>query len=173
MRSPFLDNDLVSLAFQAPEACQDLKTSLRFIEKGDRSLAGIPTDRGVVLSSFPLRGMARRWVRTLTKKGEYAFDYGMPPWLARLDKSLAVLRLEKLFLGRHKYYHFRVWYRRELKKYVMSIILDPRTLKRPYLRGNNLEKMVQAHIGGLDNYTQEIHWILTSELIQRHLIEKG
>lgn len=173
MRSPFLDNELVSLAFQAPDACRDLKASLQFIRQGDRSLARIPTDRGVVMSSPPFRGMARRWILTLTKKGEYAFDYGMPPWLARLDKALSAIRMEKLFLGRHKYYHFRIWYRHELKKYIQSIILDPRTLQRPYLKGRNLETMVQAHIAGMDNYTQEIHWVLTSELLQRHLIEKS
>jgi asparagine synthase (glutamine-hydrolysing) len=172
-RSPFLDNDLVSLAFQAPAACQDLRTSLRFIGLGDRSLARIPTDRGFLLSSNPLRGTARRWVQGLTKKAEYAYDYGMPPWLAKLDHALSAFHLEKLFLGRHKYYHFRVWYRHELKNYVRSILLDPRTLKRPYLNGPRLEKMVQDHLGGRDNYTQEIHWVLTSELIQRLLIEKG
>ena len=173
IRSPFLDNDLVSLAFQAPDSCRDLRTSLRFIYDGDRSLARIPTDRGFTLSSTPLIGTARRLVQAFTKKAEYAYDYGMPQWLTKLDNTLSAIHLEKFFLGRHKYYHFRVWYRNELKNYVKNIILDSRTLKRPYLKGNNLEKMVNAHINGLNNYTQEIHWVLTSELIQRHLIEKS
>jgi asparagine synthase (glutamine-hydrolysing) len=172
VRSPFLDNDLVSLAFQAPEACRDLGTSLRFIGEGDRALAKIPTDMGVSLSPAPLLGRTRRLVQTFTKKAEYAYDYGMPRWLTRLDRALSALRLERLFLGRHKYYHFRTWYRRELRNYVQSVLLDPRTLQRPYLNGPHLEKMVQAHIAGRDNFTQEIHWVLTSELIQRLLIEK-
>jgi asparagine synthase (glutamine-hydrolysing) len=172
VRSPFLDNQLVSLAFQAPDSCRDLRTSFRFIDEGDRSLAKIPTDRGFTLSSNPLIGTSRRLVQAFTKKAEYAYDYGMPQWLTRLDNTLAALHLENLFLGRHKYYHFRVWYRHELKNYVKNIILDSRTLKRPYLKGNELEKLVQAHISGLNNYTQEIHWILTSELLQRHFIEK-
>jgi asparagine synthase (glutamine-hydrolysing) len=173
VRSPFLDNELIGLAFQAPDPCRDLKTSLRFIQKGDPSLAKLPTDRGLALSSIPLRGTARRLFQGLTKRAEYAYDYGMPQGLAKLDHALSFLHLEKLFLGRHKYYHFRIWYRRELKNYVQSIVLDPRTLRRPYLRADDLEKMVQAHISGRGNYTQEIHWILTSELIQRHLIEKS
>jgi asparagine synthase (glutamine-hydrolysing) len=173
VRSPFLDNDLVALAFQAPDPCRDLKTSLRFIEEGDPSLARIPTDMGVTLSSRSLLGMARRGFQTFTKRAEYAYDYGMPRWLAKMDHALSPLHLEKLFLGRHKYYHFRIWYRNELRNYVQSLVLDPRTLKRPYFRGANLEKMVQAHINGLHNHTQEIHWILTSELIQRHLVEKA
>jgi asparagine synthase (glutamine-hydrolysing) len=172
VRSPFLDNDLVSLAFQAPPACRDLRTSLRFIAEGDRALARIPTDMGVTFTSAPLLGRTRRLVQTFTKKAEYAYDYGMPRWLSRLDRALAGLRLENLFLGRHKYYHFRTWYRRELQNYVKGVLLDPRTLQRPYLNGPYLEKMVQAHLAGRDNFTQEIHWLLTSELIQRLLIEK-
>lgn len=173
VRSPFLDNELVGLAFQAPEAGRDLRTSLRFIQAGAPSLARLPTDRGLALSSIPLRGTVRRLVQGLTKRAEYAYDYGMPQGLAGLDHALSFLHLERLFLGRHKYYHFRVWYRRELKNYVQSILLDPRTLRRPYLRADNLEKIVQAHLSGRGNYTQEIHWIMTSELIQRHLIEKS
>jgi asparagine synthase (glutamine-hydrolysing) len=173
VRSPFLDNDLVALAFRAPAACRDLRTSLRFIREGDRTLAKIPTDMGLTFSRAPLLGRPRRLFRTFTKKAEYAYDYGMPRWLTRFDRAFSALHLERLFLGRHKYYHFRTWYRHELQNYVKSILLDPRTLQRPYLNGPNLEKMVQAHIAGRDNYTQEIHWLLTSELIQRLLIEKA
>jgi len=36
-----------------------------------------------------------------TVKSEYAYDYGMPQWLARIDHILAPLHLEELFLGRH------------------------------------------------------------------------
>jgi asparagine synthase (glutamine-hydrolysing) len=172
-RSPFLDIDLVALAYQAPEAGRDLKTSLRFIHRGDPVLARIPTDRGLSFPPRPLLGPARRGLRTLSKKAEYAYDYGMPQWLSKLDRALSGLRLERLFLGRHKYYHFRVWYRRELQNYVQSVILDPRTLQRSYFRGAALEKMVREHLSGRANFTQEIHWVLTSELVQRHFIEKG
>ena len=46
-----------------------------------------------------------------TFKAEYAYDYGMPQWVARIDHVLSPLHLERLFLGRHKYAHYRVWYR--------------------------------------------------------------
>jgi asparagine synthase (glutamine-hydrolysing) len=173
VRSPFLDNDLVSLAFQAPARCRDLRTSLQFIRAGDPALARMATDRGFAFPSAPLLGAARRGIRTFSKMAEYAYDYGMPRWLTRLDNTLSPVHLEKLFLGRHKYYHFRIWYRRELKEYVQSIILDPRTLQRPYLGDRHLERMVHDHVNGRDNFTQEIHWVLTSELIQRHLIEEA
>lgn len=173
MRSPFLDNDLVALAYQAPaEPAGNNAGSLRLIADGDPALSGIATDRGVVLRPVPIANKVRRLCREFMIKAEYAYDYGMPQWLARADRFLAPLHLEKVFLGRHKFYHFRVWYRGELAQYVRDVLLDPRTRARPYLRGRQLEEVVVNHLEGRRNYTQEIHWLLTSELIQRHLIEK-
>jgi len=95
----------------------------------------------------------------------------MPQWLARLDHRLAKLRLERLFLGRHKFYHFRVWYRDALSKYVREILLDPLTLSRPYLQRKALEAMVRAHAKGDRNYTTEIHKVLTLELVHRLFLD--
>jgi hypothetical protein len=95
----------------------------------------------------------------------------MPQWLARLDHIFAPLRLEKLFLGRHKVAHFRVWYRDELSHYLKEILLDPLTLQRPYLRARSVEKLLEGHLNGCRNHTSEIHKILTLEFIQRKMIE--
>jgi len=106
-----------------------------------------------------------------TNKAEYAYDYGMPHWLARLDRTFAPLHLERLFLGRHKVFHFRSWYRQELSRYLKDMLLNPLTRARPYFNGARLEEMVREHVEGRRNYTLEIHKALTSELIQRQLIE--
>ena len=37
------------------------------------------------------------------------------------------------FLGRHKTFHFRVWYRDALAGYVQEMLLDPRSLSRSYI----------------------------------------
>src|ERR1041385_2039659 len=95
----------------------------------------------------------------------------MPQWLAKIDHAFAPFHLEKLFLGRHKFYHFRVWYRDKLSEYVQDMLLDPQTLSRPYLNGGRLKKIVNDHIKGKRNYTTEIHSVLTSELIHRTLIQ--
>jgi asparagine synthase (glutamine-hydrolysing) len=107
-----------------------------------------------------------------TFKAEYAYDYGMPRWLAWIDHVLAPLHLEKIFLGRHKFFHFRVWYRDKLSQYLKDVLLDTRTRNRPYLRGANLSRLVRSHINGNQNFTSEIHRILTCELMQRQLIEQ-
>lgn len=173
LRSPYLDNDLVSLTYQAsPELILSKEPSLRVIAEGNADLAKIPTDRGVLYRPNQVTGKIRHLYQEFTVKSEYAYDYGMPQWLSRIDHTFAPLHLEKLFLGRHKFYHFRVWYRDKLSQYVREVLLDSRTRKRPYFRGGFLEETVNSHIKGNRNYTLEIHRALTTELIQRHLIEQ-
>ena len=170
IRSPYLDNELVALAYQAPaELGVNRQLAKRLIADGNPALATFPTDRGP-LGRDGFLGRLREQYQELTFKAEYAFDYGMPDWLANLDRVLAPLHLERLFLGRHKYYHFRFWYRHQLANYVRDMLLDSRTLSRPYLDSKKVERMVNAHVSGKGNYTSEIHMMLGSELIQRELI---
>jgi len=103
-------------------------------------------------------------------RAEYAYDLGMPQWLARVDHILDPLHLERFFLGRHKFCHFRVWYRDALSGYIREMLLDPRTLARPYLVADRVEAIVKGHLRGERNYTREIHTILTLELMHRLLV---
>lgn len=172
MRSPYLDNDLVSLMYQAPPGLILSKhPSLRLIADGNGELAKIPTDRGLLYRPIPAITKLHNLYAEFTAKAEYAYDYGMPQWIARIDHMLASLHLEKIFLGRNKFYHFRIWYRDRLSQYLKDILLDPRTLTRPYLKGKCFEKNLLDHVAGKRNYTGEISKILTVELIQRQLIE--
>jgi asparagine synthase (glutamine-hydrolysing) len=173
MRSPFLDNDLLALTYQAPpDVAASKQPSLRLIADGNPGISKIPTDRGLIYGPLPLAGRANHLFQEFTFRAEYAYDYGMPQWLANIDHAVAPLHLEKLFLGRHKFYHFRVWYRDKLPAYLKEMLLDPRTRNRPYLQGANLERMVKNHIAGTHNYTTEIHQALGCELIHRTLLEQ-
>jgi asparagine synthase (glutamine-hydrolysing) len=51
------------------------------------------------------------------------------------------------------------------------MLLDPRTLSRPYLERRQLEAMVEGHLKGNRNYTAEIHKVLTLELIHRLFLD--
>jgi asparagine synthase (glutamine-hydrolysing) len=106
-------------------------------------------------------------------KAEYAYDYGMPQWVARLDHIFAPLHLERIWLGRHKVFHFRVWYRDELAKYVREILLDRRSLARPYVVPGTVQQMVNAHLKGTGNYTTEIHRLMALELTHRLFIDSN
>ena len=142
IRSPFLDNRLVQTSFQAPGAGavktnlfeeEDATECIRLIADGKRGLERIRTDRGVGGDSSGLSAaLSRSWLE-FSFKAEYAYDFsaGMKQWVAGIDHFLAPLRLERLFLGRHKFNHFRVWYRDKLSSYVRDMLLDSRSLFPP------------------------------------------
>jgi asparagine synthase (glutamine-hydrolysing) len=134
-------------------------------------LARIPSDRGVGGNSGWLTSRLSRGFLEFTVKAEYAYDYGMPQWVARIDHILSPFHLEYLFLGRHKFSHFRVWYRDALSKYVREILLDKRTLSRPLLEPRGVEAIVEGHLKGDRNYTSTIHKVLTLELLHRLFID--
>jgi asparagine synthase (glutamine-hydrolysing) len=170
VRSPFLDNDFVRTVFRAPKNLQD-DVRLRLIRDGDPVLAGIPSDRGIGGSSGRLSSAASRSAMEFTFKAEYAYDYGMPQWMARIDHVLSPFHLERLFLGRHKLLHFRVWYRDALSAYVREMLLDRRTLARPYMERKGVEAIVRGHLGGGQNHTTAIHKVLTLELLHRLFLD--
>jgi asparagine synthase (glutamine-hydrolysing) len=172
VRSPYLDNDFVRMVYRAPPlslASNDV--SLRLIADGSPQLRKIPTDRGLGGTRSDLVStLSQAWLE-FTFKAEYGYDYGMPQWVAQGDHLLSSLRLERLFLGRHKFYHFRVWYRDQLSDYVREILLDPRSLSRPYIERKSLEAIVLGHTKGNRNYTTEIHKLLSLELLHRVLLD--
>jgi asparagine synthase (glutamine-hydrolysing) len=172
MRSPYLDNDVVRTTFRAPVAVarnNDLR--IRLIGDGNRALREIRTDMGFAGRNERSLGAVIRHYQTFTFKADYAYNHGMPQWMARIDHLLAPLHLERLFLGWHKYYHFRVWYRDILAGYLREMLLDSRTLSRPYWQKNDLEAMIQHHIKGDRNYTNEIHRVLSLELVHRLFLD--
>ena len=170
LRTPYLDNGLVQTAFRAPHSTlSSYDFCLRLIADGRPELRGIPTDRGVGRTSLVGLGL-QKWEEFLVK-AEYAYDYGMPQWLAKIDHAFARLRLERFLLGRHKFNHYRVWYRDVLASYVREILLDRRTFLRPYIKPRNVEVLVQKHLNGDSNYTNEIHTLLTLELLHRLFID--
>jgi asparagine synthase (glutamine-hydrolysing) len=172
VRSPFLDTDLVALLYRAPGGRpMDNAAILRLVARGNADLAALPTDRGDALPPSPI-GTMRRSFRSLEIRAEYAFDYGMPQWLARINRALAPLRVENAFLGRHKFYHFRVWYRDQLHGYARDVLLEPRARHRSVFTAPALERMLAAHATGAGNWTREITRALTLELTYRTLIDR-
>jgi asparagine synthase (glutamine-hydrolysing) len=174
MRSPYLDNEVVKLAYQAPgDAAADTTSLLELAVAHNAALRRIATDRAIRVDPLPLVSRIARLYQEVAVRAEYAYDYGMPQWLAQLDYRLARLRLERLFLGRHKFYHFRLWYRAALANFVRAILLDPRARQRPYLDGRRVQEIVELHTSGKGNYTVEIHKLLTLELLQRLLLDRN
>jgi asparagine synthase (glutamine-hydrolysing) len=174
LRMPYFDNDLARLSYQVPPAiAEDNGPALQLIADGNPVLEQIGTDRALRMNAVPGIGRLRHLVQEFTFRAEYAYDLGMPQWLARLDHTLRPVKMEKLFLGRHKFHHFRVYYRDELSHYLKEILLDPRTLSRSFLQRPAVEDLVNTHIRGYRNHTLEIHRLLAFELAHRQLVDRN
>ena len=170
LRSPYLDNEIVRTVFRAPRVEQGEDVRLRLIRDGSPQLARLRTDRGLGGSNRLAAAINRAYLE-FTFKAEYAYDYGMPQWVAKVDHALAPLHLERLWTGRHKLFHFRWWYRTILADYVREMLLDSRTLARPYLERKGVEAIVGGHLKGNRNYTTEIHRLLSLELVHRVFLD--
>lgn len=175
VRSPFLDNDFIRTMYRAPSsALESSSASAWLIQSGnDPAYSRIPTDRGQAIDGnrTALLRLRQAWM-WFTVRAEYAWDYGMPQWLVRPESLASGAKPERLFLGRHKFYHFRIWYKQRLGEYLRSVLLDPRTLSRSFLKAQTVEKVVGEHLQGVRNHTLSIHKLLSIELTHRLLIDR-
>ena len=173
-RSPFLDHELVALAYRAPGELGTSPTALlNLIAQGNPRLAAIGTDRALRRRHLPVVSQVAQAWQEFTAKAEYAYDYGMPRWLARADRALTRLHLEKLFLGRHKFYHFRVWYRDQLRAAVRDRALasGPGAAAGCYRTGVP-RQLVDEHLSGRVNRTRELHQLLSVQAVDRLLLRQ-
>ena len=172
VRSPFLANEIVRTAFRAPTSCLTTNdVSLRLISDGNPQLGHIPTDLGLGGGRRPIVEAASHAWHEFFFKAEYAYDKGMPDWVVRIDSSLSGLKLDRLFLGRHKFAHFRVWYRDGLSGYLQDTLLSQRSLSRPYLDKKAVGRALTDHLRGKRNFTTLIHKLLTLEIVHRLFLD--
>ncbi len=173
LRSPFLDNDFVRAVFRMPRSVLEGNgVSLRLIGDGDPSLLRIRTDRGIAGEKGGFRRATSQAALEFLFKAEYGYDMGMPQSVAKIDYLLSPLKLERLFLGRHKIFHFRTWYRDILAYYVQEMLLDPKSLSRSYVDAKGVQAAVRGHIKGNQNYTNQIHTLLTLEILHRLFLDE-
>jgi asparagine synthase (glutamine-hydrolysing) len=168
IRTPYLDNDVVKIVYKAPDSIEiNMQSRLRLVREGSPELGKLPTDLGFGGAT----SLVSRAFLQFLFKAEYAYDYGMPQWVAQVDHMFSMLHLERIWLGRHKVFHFRVWYRDQLAHYVREMLLDSRSLARPYLEPNAVRAVVEGHLKGNRNYTTEIHRLITLELTHRLFLD--
>jgi asparagine synthase (glutamine-hydrolysing) len=165
VRTPFLDNQLVSLMYRAQHLEGDRRPlTRRLIERGNPALATMPTDTGNT-------SWLKYQVLQFLFQADYCYKSGMPQWLEQVHYHFRVLRPERWLIGLHRFQHFRVWFRQQLASYVREILLDARTTSRPYFNRRFVEHMVARHLKGDRNYTDDIERVLTLELTHRTLLE--
>ena len=171
VRTPYLDNRIVELAYRAPDALRrGAASALRFINANHPALAALATDRGASSRSAGAAGAWRRLVCAATFKLDYWHKEGLPDSLRALDPALAALDRMRL-LGRHKFLAYRLWFRRELAAHAAAVVADPRTRHMPYWNARSLDSLVAEHQSGRCNRVRELHAVLTLEAVQRTLLD--
>lgn len=173
VRSPYMDNDLVRLVYQAPgSALVGNEVMLRLIADNSRILGQIQNDMGDGTTGFPLMAVGTRLLRKFLFKIEWYYSAGMPHWMMKANNAIRWADPERMFLGWHRYLFYRLWFQSELSGYVKQILFDRRTNERSFWKKDYLEQIVTRHLSGAGNYTNEINKVLTIELIHRLFIEK-
>ena len=169
-RTPYLDNELVQLAYRAPpELRRSSAPALRLLRDNDPRLCSIPTDRGVSERPGRLRSLARRSAAEVTFKLDYLHKEGLPGWLTPFDAALGALSGVGL-LGWHKFLPYRGWFRRELADSIASVTDDASRGGLAFLNRRYLASMVPAHVQGRRNHLRAIHTVATLEAVDRLLL---
>ena len=173
IRTPYLDTEVVDLAFRAAPAVRSSQELwLRAVGRADPLMARIPTDRGVLLSDGRTRGLVRRLGSEVTFKLDYWRTSGLPRW-ARPLEAIVEAGFESGRVPVHRYLEYHRWFRRELAPCVREVLTDRRTIELPYWRGRDaLESMAVNHAAGHGTYVKEIGAVLTLEAIDRLLCTK-
>jgi asparagine synthase (glutamine-hydrolysing) len=170
-RTPYLDNEIVALAFRAPEKLRRSPVpALRFVNNNDPVLGRIPTDRGYVGENRGVASILRRLFAEATFKIDYYNTEGWPRFLSRLDPVLRHVSSGLGILGLHKYLPYRHWFRKELAGYLIDVFKDVRTRQSPFWNPDFVNHMASQHIAGRKNYVREINAVLTLQAIERLLI---
>jgi len=177
VRCPFIDEELATLLLKAPTHYLDHRSVQKFIiKKNCPSLADIPSDRGdyirtdKVLKNIKL--IALSLVCRPFERLERAYLHpAVPHSFVRLDPLMRATRLERIFLGSGLLVGCRRWMKNELKTYFESMLVDERTLSRPYLDSQFVKKMTVDHFNDKANYTREIGKIITLEMWHRLFVD--
>jgi asparagine synthase (glutamine-hydrolysing) len=172
IRTPYLDNEIVALAYQAPEGFRTSPLpAWRLVQSNSPLLSKIPTDRRPSPNSSWVAGIVRRLFSEATFKLDYLNNEGWPSWLSPVEPVFARVVSTLKIIGLHKYLHYRSWFRRELAEYLKSVVNDSQTQQCQFWNRGFLRRMASEHINGHENYILEINAVLTLEAVQRLLIK--
>jgi asparagine synthase (glutamine-hydrolysing) len=172
-RTPYLDNELVALAYQSPEAIR--KSSLpasRLVKANSKILSEIPTDRGFAGNNSGLKFLCRRAFAEVTFKTDYYNNEGLPRPLAPFDPAFKFVAAKLKLAGLHKFLHYNDWFRHELSGYLQSALNTPQVRQSRFWNPYFVKRIAGEHITGRKNYSLEINAVLTLEAVERLLFRE-
>jgi asparagine synthase (glutamine-hydrolysing) len=172
LRTPYMDNEIVKLMFQAPaglRASRDLQ--VRYVKEKRYELSALLTNLGRIGSDGEVVSKLVYIPFWLLFKAEYMYLYAMPHWLTRLERRFEGMRPERVLAGRQKFEAYRIWIRRELADFVRQTLLNPGAHCTEFFDKAALARVTTRHIAGTHNYLSEINKMLTLELMCSSLLE--
>jgi asparagine synthase (glutamine-hydrolysing) len=172
VRTPYLDNHVVELAYRAPHAARtSIAASVHVLREAAPQLARIATDRGVRPDRPGIPSLPARLLEAFAFKLDYYWTEGLPSRLLWLDPALRGL-VRAGALGRHKYLPYRRWFQQELAPYVADVLGSARARQLPFWRGDFVARLPELHRTGQGNYMREISVVATLEAVDRLLLSE-
>jgi asparagine synthase (glutamine-hydrolysing) len=171
LRTPYMDNELVKLMYQAPfgsRAAGDLQE--RYVRERAPEFARHITNMGRFSSSNPLVTKFFYYFFRAFFKVEYVYLYATPHWLTSLDRKLEHWHLERLLSGRQKWEAYRIWIKTAFAPFLQETLCDPQAEYTRFFNYQSVRKMVDRHIAGTHNYLEEINKVLTVQLMHSSLL---
>jgi asparagine synthase (glutamine-hydrolysing) len=171
MRAPFLANDVVASIFQAPANSGRAIARSRAIIGQKPALLSIPTERGLLGNDSGFGTALRSAYRKAVIKAEYMTSHGASDVMAKVSSSLPSGLLETRFLGRDKFAHFRLWMRNDISGFVRDMLLSRESPLSNWFETRKIEAMVNDHIGGRANFTDELDKLMTVAVTCQSLLK--
>ncbi len=171
LRTPYMDNELVKLMYQAPRnsrAAGDLQE--RYVRERAPEFAQNITNMGRFISRNAVATKLAYYLFWALFKVEYIYLYATPHWATRLDRKLERWHLERLLSGRQKWEGYRIWIKTVFAPFLRDTLCDPQAEYTHFFDYQTVLQMVERHTAGTHNYLNEINKALTVQLIYSSLL---
>lgn len=167
IRSPFLDNAVVRLAYRSSARLRDsADPALALIARGPLGIAAVPTDRGLIATNPGLASRLRKFVADVQFKLDYMEKEGLPDVLAPLAPALSMLSRHG-FIAQHKFLPYRSWFGREFAGLLRRDLANSDSSIWQFIDPEGAALMVDEHIAGRANRLGELNALLTLASIER------
>ena len=171
-RTPYLDNEIVALAYQAPaQAKRSSLPALRFVKACNPALVKIPTDLGFAGDGTGPVVLARRAYSKFTFKLDYYSTAGLPRKLAVLNPVFKPVVNSLGIAGMHKFLRYSTWFRKELAGRVKEVI-GVQQKNGAFWNPEALGQITAQHMSGTRDFSAEINAILTLDAMERTLFRE-
>ncbi|HEX9047001.1 MAG TPA: asparagine synthase-related protein [Verrucomicrobiae bacterium] len=172
-RSPYLDNELVALAYQRPASLQKSPLpALHLVKASHPRLDGIPTDRGFISDRADLEILARRVFAEVTFKLDYCSNAGLPRPLQVFDRFFKPVVRSLGIAGLHKFLKYSTWFRHALKPFVAERMAALQKAPDGFWDARGLQHAAREHWSGRRDFSNEINAALTLESLERQLFRE-